>query len=1134
MKILTVLTLLSVGLQSAYSQIAPNAISGLDFPDASLEASCQGKWLAVNADAHGAKLKCDLQKLRGEATTDGMWINSVTDSFDCRFRIKATGISRGDGAIQRFTDKGAILSTASKASYSRPGLVEEYTVSVDGIRQDFRVDQEPVGTGTLNLHLELSGANAEISAQQLFLKPNGTDRRVVYGKLQVTDAAGQILPAKFETTSTGIAVNVDDTGAQYPVTVDPTFSDADWVEFTGSTGPDEQVRAMVSDGSGNLYLAGDFIRFGGMMVNRIVKWDGSRWSSLAGGVNGVIRCLAVSGTDLYAGGDFTEAGGISASHVAKWNGLGWQPLGKGTDKSVCAMTIMQGDLYAGGIFSKAGDTSVRLVAKWSGGTWSNIGGVSGTLVPVVWSMASSGDTLYVGGSFSYVYDENSPAYFPVGSIARYSQGSWSAMDYGMRVPDGSPIFSTPVIMSLTTSNGSLYAGGAFGGGGTQADEGSCRNIAKWDGSAWHPLGAGLSIGVQAISAHGSSIYAGGSGGLKCWNGSAWTDGPAGIGGGISAMATSSAGLHVGGNFTKASGSVADRYCRWDGTKWSLPGGGVSPNVHAVVKDGEAIYAAGSFVTAGGVEVQHVAKWTGSGWSALGVGMNGQVDALAMWRGRLYAGGDFTFAGGGAASNIAQWDGTSWTAVGVGLNAEVRTLTVWNDELYVGGYFNQSGDGSMMNSVAKWNGSTWSPLGSGMDGMVLSLAATDNGIYAGGTFSVAGGVPANMVAKWNGTSWLPLGEGIGGFSWFSRVNILCVGASGNLYAGGLFDTADNKPAINIAQWNGSSWSGFGTGAPDAEVRAMARSGNHLYVGGGFSGIQGQSLSGIACWDGIAWSPLGSGAGGGVNTLFRSDNRLLVGGSFTNAGNRGISGLAAITIPTPPLITSASGISTRVGESITYQITASNNPLSFSAQLTTALASSGPGIPGGGSPLPAGLVFDSVRGIISGAPSAAGSYQLLLTARNSAGAGTAILSLIVNAASPVASWTQAAGLTGKDAEPDAIPFNDGVPNLLKFAFNMNAAGPDCNVLKDGGLSGLPSIQLDESGAQPILCVQFLRRRNSGLIYVPERAASLDSFIPIIGQQTVTPINDEWERVTVIESSPPASAEKSGFARVRVNLP
>lgn len=132
-----------------------------------------------------------------------------------------------------------------------------------------------------------------------------------------------------------------------------------------------------------------------------------------------------------------------------------------------------------------------------------------------------------------------------------------------------------------------------------------------------------------------------------------------------------------------------------------------------------------------------------------------------------------------------------------------------------------------------------------------------------------------------------------------------------------------------------------------------------------------------------------------------------------------------------------------------------------------------------------------------------------------------------------WASSAGLTGPNAAPTATPFNDGVPNLLKYAFNMNAAGADVRVLAAGGSAGLPQITVDQSGPKPALRVAFLRRKGSGLIYTPQRSAALDTFVSMTGAETVTAINDQWEQVTVTETNPLPPATTS-FARVQVAIP
>jgi hypothetical protein len=141
---------------------------------------------------------------------------------------------------------------------------------------------------------------------------------------------------------------------------------------------------------------------------------------------------------------------------------------------------------------------------------------------------------------------------------------------------------------------------------------------------------------------------------------------------------------------------------------------------------------------------------------------------------------------------------------------------------------------------------------------------------------------------------------------------------------------------------------------------------------------------------------------------------------------------------------------------------------------------------------------------------------------------------NAADLFANWAAAAKLNGANATAAATPHRDGVANLLKYAFNLNATGPDHRTLVAGtGTAGLPAVRLDLSGAQPQLVIEFLRRRNSGLIYTPEVSPGLTAFQPLTEVPAVTFINDQWERVVLRRTIDP-ELTPALFGRVSVTLP
>ena len=565
----------------------------------------------------------------------------------------------GDGAVPMT----GIVSVEDKlVRFTRPGLTEEYSASVDGVRQDFVITERPAGAGELRVELGLSGARAEAAGYGAKLRLKGSGRELAYSRLRAVDATGKELGARLEVLSADrLAVRVEDGNATYPVRIDPTFSDADWVSLnpTGLPGANHTVWAIAVDGSGNVYCGGRFTVIGTVVANCIAKWDGSAWSALGSGMAGgsyysYVNALAVSGTDLYAGGAFTTAGGVPANCIAKWDGSAWSALGSGVGGDVYALAVSGTKLYAGGYFTTAGGMPASNIAKWDGSAWSALGSgmAGGTDYTDVSALAVSGTDLYAGGAFA------TAGGVAATNIAKWDGSAWSALGSGMGG-------SYPSVSVLAVSGTTLYAGGSF----TTAGGVAASNIAKWDGSAWSALGSGTRGGVSALAVNGTTLYAGGSidtaGGVSVnyiaeWDGSAWSALGSGMNAMVLALAVRGANLYVGGGFTAAGGVLAQYIAQWDGSTWSAWGSGTDGGVGALVVSGTNLYAGGLFWKAGGVTANNVAKWDGSAWSALGSGMGasgfltGSVFSLAAdGLGHLFVGGYFFLAGTNVSPYIAQ-------------------------------------------------------------------------------------------------------------------------------------------------------------------------------------------------------------------------------------------------------------------------------------------------------------------------------------------------------------------------------------------------------------------------------------------------------------------------------------------------
>jgi hypothetical protein len=108
---------------------------------------------------------------------------------------------------------------------------------------------------------------------------------------------------------------------------------------------------------------------GGVIVNRLAKWNGANWSLLGSGVNESVNSLIVFNNELVAGGEFTTAGGIQANRIAKWNGTNWSALGVGVGNGeIYSLAVHGTGLIVGGSFTNIGGIPVNRIARWDGST----------------------------------------------------------------------------------------------------------------------------------------------------------------------------------------------------------------------------------------------------------------------------------------------------------------------------------------------------------------------------------------------------------------------------------------------------------------------------------------------------------------------------------------------------------------------------------------------------------------------------------------------------------------------------------------------------------------------------------------------------------------------------------------------
>jgi hypothetical protein len=569
-------------------------------------------------------------------------------------------------------------------------------------------------------------------------------------------------------------------------------------------GVNGQVYCMLDfdDGTGRaLYVGGDFQHAGSQHATYIGKWDGAHWTGVGEGMSnyGIVHALARfddgQGIALYAVGEFQSAGGVVVNRVAKWNGSTWSALGfglqGGSQKALALGVFDDGSgpaLYAGGNFASAGLVDAYGIAKWNGTAWSAL--EPGILGGNVNSIASFDDStsrkLFVGGDFFGI------GRFGASGLAVWDGNTWSSSTDAIANGTDGAVRSFALLDD--GAGKALYATGDF----LTAGQSVVNHVAKWTGTDWLPIGSGISTPfyTDALAVYddgnGKKLYVGGEfeskttlvSNIAKWDGTAW--GPLNGGGFVSGTGNTVTCLcvfrnahghdvlYVGGGFGllyhDGISEWAHGIVSWNGVTWDTMNRGLSGSPVAMIVfddgSGPALYVAGGFHTAGPVTVNNIARWDGSSWSALGSGTNGVVYALAVHDDgsgpALYAAGSFTLAGGHQAVRLAKWNGSDWSQVSAAYpNGNLAALASFDDgtgpALYIGGQFTLVGTLPVI-GIAKWAHGTWTPVSNGVGpstGMVNALQtlphATSPTLFVGGTFTRAGSTASSYVAEWKGCS-----------------------------------------------------------------------------------------------------------------------------------------------------------------------------------------------------------------------------------------------------------------------------------------------------------------------------------------------------------------------------------------------
>lgn len=489
--------------------------------------------------------------------------------------------------------------------------------------------------------------------------------------------------------------------------------------------------------NGKLYVGGYFISAGNnTSIKYIATWDGITWQSAGISIDNTPINIKQLNNLLYVYG-ITEYDSITTDYsggIYSYDGVLWQSIQVPTFYGVDDLTFYDNKLY--GMWDKR-------LGYWSANTWTVtytgterllkfanynsylyvstdvesptdfflhnlfLKKVTGSSLapPLVQSLydlhrfegayntfLEYDTSLYIGGMFTNMNSDS----FCV-SMARFDgAGIDDQFVCGGSYLDG---FANSQVLTTwyDSTDNNLYIGGFFYFAGDSA----AQNVARWDGTNWHPMGNGLNDGVYKLIKYNGYVYA-------------------------------------AGNFRRSGSLEVNYISRWNGSSWEAIATGADAPTRDFLIDNNELYVGGSFTMFNGVAANYVAKYNGVVWTVVGTNnLDAPVFQLNKFNNEIIAGGrNFNFF---SDSYVAKFSGGSWSAMG-NLHYPAYCLHVFNGTLY-----STSCIPVTLTMVHAWNGTDWDTLPSPLySGTFPKLMSMNNTLFLGDINS--------GFYKFNGSGW----------------------------------------------------------------------------------------------------------------------------------------------------------------------------------------------------------------------------------------------------------------------------------------------------------------------------------------------------------------------------------------------
>ncbi|MBZ0270343.1 T9SS type A sorting domain-containing protein [bacterium] len=516
---------------------------------------------------------------------------------------------------------------------------------------------------------------------------------------------------------------------------------------------------------------------------------------------------------------------------------------------------------------------------------------------VVEAVEVIGDSLYVGGRFTYV-------------------GPYTGSAAPISISTAEPLPSFPQVNDYVYAIEPDGAGGWFLGGDFTEIGGFARaNVAHLlpDLTVDPDWNADTDGRVRGFAIHGGRLYMHGyfirvhgefrtriasvdlaTGDLTDWN----PTGPTGVG--IEDFFLDGDTLYVVGAFSEMAGHPR-RMAAFDLTTGDLTG--FDPDVTnqirtVVVKDG-TVYVGGAFTALGDSTRNRLAAFDAATSELLPwqPSTTGTVVDMALGDTTVYVVGAFSSVNNEIHRAIAEIDLVTGAVANTlqGTTNSLSRLLVHGDKLFVGGDFTTLA-GQDRRNLACYDRNTGALLPTPAPLKVVhALAAAGDTLYVGGDFTAVTSVPRNRMALFhaNTLELQPWAPDFGSIVW----EIEATAGGDTMYVSGRFLTVNGTAREKVCSFDRltGALTSFHADVSDSDVHDFAITDSLLYIGGSFNTVDGAFRSRLACLDRVtgdlrSWAPAVNGL---VYTVAALNDTIYVGGGFLSVGDSARTNLAAVT-------------------------------------------------------------------------------------------------------------------------------------------------------------------------------------------------------------------------------------------------